>query len=556
MKSPCQLKSEGTGVSPAGRVWSSIVVAAGVFLLHACGGGGSGSETGSGSPTPPTSPGPSVLELTFDLTRNPALPGGTVFEASSGDVRCSAGFVSAVQSRVYANQNELEFWCREGAATALQFRSIGKPSAGQFSSSIANLNGNIYELVGRSVYQNGAWRPLRSGELPIPNDALPVALVRRESETFVFTVNGSACTGVSLYSTRGYHGTYREADWQEWSAAWTDGSHVVLNIGNEVKVATLAAPTAAPCVSMPALVDSSPRPTWLYAMMNFTGGLLYGASLDSLAACTELSELNIITRQTRLIALSPCAPGHVTEVYSLTPWRNEILVGTFPVGTLYAYSVAGNSTRLTTFGQPLSDDLPDPTWGGPYRESQSVAVSGGRVFMGMYPWAELFVQDGEGQAPTVYRLITQPAKGGEFAPYATRIAASSNVPTGQYADRTWAQRIPTIAILSGRVCASTASRTGESLQPWLTVISAAEAAPYGQVFCADVANHVMGRVEAQTRVSFRITSQNIAILQNGVVVAEVLHSLSAAALTRLATVTPIMGSGDYGPFAGTLSVVQ
>jgi hypothetical protein len=291
-------------------------------------------------------------------------------------------------------------------------------------------------------------------------------------------------------------------------------------------------------------------------MMNVSGGLLYGPSLDDLTSCTNLVELNVSTRQTRAIPLTACPPGFVTEIYSLTPWRNEILVGAFYVGRLYAYSPTANATRLTTFGMPRADDLPDPLWGGPYRESQSVVVSGGRVMMGMYPWAELFIQDSEAAAPTLHRFFAQPGKGLEFAPYATRLAAASGVPSGPYEDRAWSQRVPTIAVLSGRVCASTGNRSGDSQQTWVNAIPPAEARPYGEVFCADVPGHAMGRVALQGRVTFRVTSASVAIVQNGVVLGETAHTLSAGALSSLATLTVTTAQGDYGPFAGTVTATQ
>lgn len=215
-----------------------------MLALQACGGGGGGS--GGGTTQPGHSPtAPVVREFSFDLTRNAALPGGTVFEAGSGNVRCAAGFVHTVQSHTYANQNDLEFWCREGAAAPLQFQNIGKPSVAQYTSSVSNLDGKLYERIGKSIYENGAWRSLRAGELPIPNDAFPLAILRRESETFVFTAYGSACAGVSLYSTRGYHGTYSEADWPTAAALWTDGASVPINAGNQMKVGPLPSPVAA-----------------------------------------------------------------------------------------------------------------------------------------------------------------------------------------------------------------------------------------------------------------------------------------------------------------------
>jgi hypothetical protein len=58
------------------------------------------------------------------------------------------------------------------------------------------------------------------------------------------------------------------------------------------------------------------------------------------------------------------------------------------------------------------------------------------------------------------------------------------------------------------------------------------------------------------RLGFRITSDTISITQNGVVLAQASHSLSESARSQLRNATVNVGSGDYGPFSGTLAAVQ
>jgi hypothetical protein len=63
------------------------------------------------------------------------------------------------------------------------------------------------------------------------------------------------------------------------------------------------------------------------------------------------------------------------------------------------------ASRETAFGAPLPDDLPNPRFGLPYRGSESIAVTGGRVLIGMSPWAELFEHRSETEPPVVTRLL-------------------------------------------------------------------------------------------------------------------------------------------------------
>ncbi|WP_291209061.1 hypothetical protein [Hyphomonas sp.] len=494
------------------------------------------------------SPDPAV-DLSFELKGTV----GTVFEIEVDGARCAAGYVNAIQSRTYSNQGELEFWCRESRGAPLSFTSIGKPSPLQFTSSIASLNGRLFEFISRSVYDNGRWRPLTPSELPVPDDALPISIVSAGGKHIVFTIYGGRCEGISVYSESGYHGTYREDDWGQWSAMWTDGRTIAMNVGYNLLSGPLPPPTSNTCAPLRLKTVPTERKNWIYAARSVGGPLLYGGSEASHDSCAPLLITDLDLMTTREITIKDCKPGYVTEVYSLTRWRDEILIGNFPEGALYALTPGSDATRKTAFGAARPDDLLDPQWNGPYRESQAVVVSGGRVFIGMYPWAELFIHEGEAPA-TVLRLIERPEKtGGEFAPYASHLAAAVTSLQDPYADRAWAQRIPTIVVLSGLVCASTGNRTGEDLDRWQGLVDEGDVRHYGEVFCAPVPGHVMtGPVPDGTLVRFRVDKERLSIVVDGKTVASAAHGLSGSALHRLSRARPRVGTGDYGPFEGIL----
>src|SRR3954451_24596247 len=87
----------------------------------------------------------------FDLSLRYRLGGsddglGTLFEWHHGSMRCGAGFVEALQSRVYTNSNDLEFWCRRTGSTPIgRFRALPQLPGGPARSSIADVDGSLLD---------------------------------------------------------------------------------------------------------------------------------------------------------------------------------------------------------------------------------------------------------------------------------------------------------------------------------------------------------------------------------------------------------------------------
>lgn len=102
-----------------------------------------------------------------ELEADPAASLGTVFRWGAADMVCAAGFINTNNARRASNQNDLEFWCRDRRSPAADFRysSLARPLAGHLKSSIANVDGKLFEYISGRIYddEEGEWKPYTGG---------------------------------------------------------------------------------------------------------------------------------------------------------------------------------------------------------------------------------------------------------------------------------------------------------------------------------------------------------------------------------------------------------
>jgi len=361
------------------------------------------------------SPRGTVFEQRINLAPE-ARPGeslGTAFEVEADGVRCAAGYVNSVQTRVYTNQNQLEFWCREDSrALNLEFKSIGKGYEGQFFSSIMNHRGLLFDVVSEFSWTPKGWSFLRNRDHI--DGGRVVSLQTRRGKDYWFVVGAGVCEGLSLFSVDGYHGTYSGDGWGAWSAIYTDGDVVIANIGHKMLTGPVLAPDAPKGCREMSLMVFDDRPTWTYVIMPHDGRVIYGAPASK-GRCAPLATFD----GTSVVSQQPldCEGEQITEYYSITPFMDKLLIGNYPTGTLWASMSPISMPQKTILAKPRSDDgLRDGI--DVYRESQSVVTTYGGVFTGMFPWGELFAYDHHSRMETVTRIFPGPEKDGrDYAPF-------------------------------------------------------------------------------------------------------------------------------------------
>lgn len=491
-----------------------------------------------------------IVDVAFD-------PGNaTGFHIDTADVRCGADSIDSVQSRTYTNQGDIEFWCREKDQPLPVFKNIGKLIPTQSGSSIANISGRLYEVVSQSFYGHAKWKFWKRNSWkqwpgthgPQIDGGRVINLQRRNGKDYRFVIDGVKCEGISVFSGDEYLGTYQNKDWSDWGAVYTDGKIVAINAGHRMHVGPLASPTNFDRCRALNLKTVGP-PDWVYAITPIRGGLLYGgSSMPPYSGCAKLRFLDVKAFDVQSIDLPKCSNLLVSEYYSFAHWGKEILIGEYPYARLYAIHPDTRKVHLTD----LVPVRPEDHWFKtlPYRESQSVLVADGVVMVGLYPWAELLVLDGKKIG--VVRPLKYPKKAGpDFAPYETIMRQNLLHKTGAskltdltkeqlidarnhalYID-SWSQRIPSVVAFSGRICLSTANFTGYPFDPRIHPIPIDVGRKYGDVFCADIPNHVLVSRQ-QGPVRLVLTDRYIGIEKDGVPIAMTAHHLSQKDLREIA----------------------
>ncbi len=393
--------------------------------------------------------------------------------------------------------------CSQAAAEPV-FRSIGKPVADQTTSRIATVGDRLFEYVSQMYFDGKTWTPMTDDESVALDNGFVINAVAAAGKTFRFVLNGKRCPGISVFSEDGYYGTYSGEDANAWSASYTDGRKVVLNVGYQVRIGDLGTPSPLDSCRPLGLKPVGPKGDWVHAYIAIPGGLLYGGRTSDNARCAALRILEWDTGSVQTLELPNCANGLVTEYYAYAEWNGEILIGNFPRGTLYAFDPEQRTVRETDIAHPRPDDLFDFR-GRPYRESQALAVHDGKLYVGMYPWAEIFVFESSGQV-SVTRLIPEPTtKGAELMPYATVMSQAalksldnayrgvSEIPheieqrlrSEALTYHNWSQRASSFAVLGDRLCVSTGNLSGYAYDKERHPIPEEVARQYGEVHCVD-----------------------------------------------------------------------
>jgi hypothetical protein len=511
-----------------------------------------------------------VRQFSVSYQLNGPARAGTLFEWRRGDLRCAAGFVSSLQSRVFANSGELEFWCRRSRDLPVgPFKRLPKPDSAATQSRVANLDGRLLELDSQSVYsfRRHQWRPASW-----PAGLSGAYTTERTGDHRVITGSSDRCPGLSIWVDGGYRGTIAvPSPGSVYSAVTVVDEAIWINIDGDTRRGVLPQTAAEDCreISLDT-VDAGDE--WIYGYQGLGQETVYGGALSAGAGCAAFYRSNGITvsRVPVFLGGAPCRNQRITEWYSYTRDRDGVLIGEYPEGTLMRYEPRRDRVVDTKLARPTKDD-----WGSKgdrYRESQSIVSSAGLVMVGLYPWSEFLTIDEESGRQDRRRLLhavaKSPATPMPYSSQASKFAAAqpdigpdltlangASLREDPRYPRNWGQRIPSIAVLDGKVCASTGNLGGTRYDPRLHPYLRADVAQrYGTVFCAPLANQTMsaGSLPAHGRLRFVISDGELRVYLDGREIAHHRHQLRSADLELLRQRGELeLGRGPYGDFEGT-----
>lgn len=425
---------------------------------------------------------------------------GTLFELfdTEGKVLCGAGFNSSVQTRVAINNRVLEFYCRL-PEREIKVVDLGKPAKSSTRPVLYQFNNKLLDLATkRTYYAKTKWK---TASYPRVNgNILNIQIVRnkplyflRKGLDIIVSYSGKRLARIkteplsTLYYDKKVYIFAHDYEDDKDCLYWFEWDSYAGKYALPVEIKRIDAPAE--------MLD-------VYALYGNGEKLLIAGSGSNLY---EFSEGTI-----NRINIDPEVQTHVdpvegNELYSFVTYFNDILIGHFSTGLLLKYSpdelsIMQNSPPLVEGEWQLDSKY--------YREAQSLAIYGGDLYVGMYPWGRVFRLDRDTNQWSYDRLFEHP-----------------EIPTGRYPfnetcpEETWGQRITYLVPYRGSLAAGAGSMRKNPQQSGSPICIPKNAfIDYGRVKLITAPASAMGQLkwtDKPIRLEFIVKKNGLYIYQDG-----------------------------------------
>jgi len=232
--------------------------------------------------------------------------------------------------------------------------------------------------------------------------------------------------------------------------------------------------------------------------------------------------------------------GKSFQIYASINYRDRLLFGQYPTGELWDWAGPG---LFHLKGQP-------PTMEGVSRnarEAQTLAIYGGELHVGVWPWGEVWRQDAwSGQWEFLGRLFTHPKPTDQWThPYEAETTALDPVLNR------WGQRVTSMVPMDDALYISTSAKGPNPYEPKFAFLSDGKHLEYGAVHrfrapgCLAVP---LTWKDGPTRLDFVLNEHSIEVRQDGIVIGSSEWTDDCPSILQEPSIS--LGSGTYGPFRG------
>lgn len=233
------------------------------------------------------------------------------------------------------------------------------------------------------------------------------------------------------------------------------------------------------------------------------------------------------------------------QLYSTMAFFDRLLMGQYPTGRLFDYDGKQITDRAGWPPKP-------PGVSGSAREAQTTAVYGGEVFVGVWPWGELWRYNPDSQEWTLLqRMFSHPELSDAIVhPYD---AENKNYQVANL----WGQRVTSLVPSGDGLFISTSAKSPAEWQPEKFPFLAPDKwKSYGSVYRLTMPGHLGANTAwttGPTTLEFTLHNGEMAISQDGKrLAATSIAGPLAEQLRRDLKLKPVeWGRGIYGQFAGT-----
>ena len=242
----------------------------------------------------------------------------------------------------------------------------------------------------------------------------------------------------------------------------------------------------------------------------------------------------------------PVEPDDKTsyQIYSMVNFYDRMLMGQYPTGELIEYD-GENATVLAGWPPRMEGVGPNA------REAQTTTIYGGDLFVGVWPWAEVwrYNQDA-GEWSLVQRMFTHPEITDETThPYEKECIALKLV------SNWWGQRATSLVPAGDSLYVSTSTKGPGDWKPEYEFVGDDKWKEYGAVHRLKTPGNLSAPVQwkaGPTDLGFVISGDELRITQDGTELGSAkLGAELAAGIAEAGGLADVKwGSGVFGPFAG------
>ena len=235
------------------------------------------------------------------------------------------------------------------------------------------------------------------------------------------------------------------------------------------------------------------------------------------------------------------------QIYSMVNFGDKLLMGQYPSGNLFEYDGA----QIT----PLKDWPPVmPGVSGSARECQSSAIYRGELYVGVWPWAEVWRYDRDGgQWRLVGRGFTRPPITDKFThPYEEDIRAYNEANKASIVINDWGQRANSMTALGGDLYIGTSAKGLFNRNEKLAFLTDEVFAEYGRVLRLTLPGNLsvnLTNANVPLELRFVVTKDAMRIFRDGKLLAE--QALTPDFAGQVAPASIAWREGVFGPLRGS-----
>ena len=230
------------------------------------------------------------------------------------------------------------------------------------------------------------------------------------------------------------------------------------------------------------------------------------------------------------------------QIYSIMNYYDRLLMGHYPTGELYSYD--GQKLTLLKNWPPVMQGV-----SGSAREAQSLAIYGGDLYSGVWPWGEVWRYDRNNQKWNfTRRMFSHPQITDKVThPYEAETKKTNTV------YNLWGQRVTSLVPFDDSLYVSTSSKSGFVYDKKYDFLSQSQWEDYGKVYKLTIP----GQFSVPTRwkngpTSFEFTfnGTEMVVHQDGQLLGK--QTVNSKELLPHAPADIQWGRGVYGSFAGDI----